>query len=99
PEAVAVVLSRTWTVSEQTDRMGARLRGEDASALAIGSGEVPSVGIIRGSIQLPPGGDPVILNADHQTTGGYPVVGVVAQADWPRLAQLSPGTRLRFEGI
>ena len=58
-----------------------------------------SFGVVRGAIQLPPNGEPVILNADHQTTGGYPLLGVVAQADWGLAAQLGPGTRLRFEEV
>ncbi|HET6261014.1 MAG TPA: hypothetical protein VFG99_02105, partial [Chloroflexia bacterium] len=55
--------------------------------------------VVRGAIQLPPDGNPVVLNVDHQTTGGYPLLGVVAQADWPILAQLRPGQHLRFEEI
>jgi allophanate hydrolase subunit 2 len=62
-------------------------------------GELVSFGVVRGAIQLPPGGEPVILNADHQTTGGYPLLGVIAEADWPLTAQLAPGDEVTFEEI
>jgi antagonist of KipI len=49
-----------------------------------------------GVLQLPPDGHPILLLADHQTTGGYPVIGVVASVERTRLAQLKPGDSLRF---
>jgi allophanate hydrolase subunit 2 len=102
PGTVETFMASTWIVSEQTDRMGTRLRmvldshhGGDP-LLKTDSGDLLSFGVVRGTIQLPPSGEPVILNADHQTTGGYPVIGVVVQADWPLVAQLRPGDRIKL---
>ena len=61
--------------------------------------EMISEGVARGAIQTLPSGELVILLADHQTTGGYPVRGLVASADMWRVAQLRPGDRVRFERI
>ena len=66
---------------------------------AAGSGELLSHGVVHGAIQLPPGGTPLVLLADHQTTGGYPVAAVVARADHPRLGQLRPGEVVRFVAV
>ena len=66
---------------------------------AAGAGELLSHGVVHGAIQLPPGGTPLVLLADHQTTGGYPVAAVVARADHPRLGQLRPGAVVRFVAV
>lgn len=91
PEALA----RTeWVVSSRSDRIGMRLdgeplrRGDDA--------ELPSEGMVRGAVQVPPGGQPVVFLADHPVTGGYPVVATVCDADVDRAAQLRPGQGVRF---
>lgn len=68
-------------------------RGADRGA----DRELPSEPLIAGAVQVPPDGQPVIFLADHPTTGGYPVVGVVVEADLPVLAQLRPGERVRLE--
>ena len=60
------------------------------------TGELPSEGIVRGAIQVPPGGEPVLFLADHPVTGGYPVAAVVLDADVDRAAQVRPGQRVRF---
>ncbi len=52
--------------------------------------------MVRGGIQLPPDGNPVLLLADHPVTGGYPVIGVVVGADLDRIGQLRPGDTVRF---
>jgi KipI family sensor histidine kinase inhibitor len=88
-----------YEVSPASDRMGVRLVPEDALVLQGGGGELASFGVVRGAIQLPPGGTPLVLGADHQTTGGYPLLGVVARADWPALAQLKPGRRVRLQPV
>jgi allophanate hydrolase subunit 2 len=61
-----------------------------------GSGELPTEGMVRGAIQVPPGGEPVLFLADHPVTGGYPVAAVVCDADVDRAAQVRPGQRVRF---
>jgi allophanate hydrolase subunit 2 len=60
------------------------------------SGELPSEGLVRGAIQVPPDGQPVIMLADHPTTGGYPVLAAVDDADIDRFAQRPQGTTVRF---
>jgi allophanate hydrolase subunit 2 len=58
--------------------------------------ELASEGMVHGAVQVPPDGRPVVFLADHPTTGGYPVIGVVEPADLPLLAQARPGTSVRF---
>jgi KipI family sensor histidine kinase inhibitor len=86
-----------WAVSGRSDRMGLRLEGE--VALEGSGGELPSFPVVQGAIQVPPDGQPIVLGPDHQTTGGYHVLGVVARCDWPLLAQAAPGSRLRFAAL
>ncbi|MBK8836575.1 MAG: urea amidolyase [Anaerolineae bacterium] len=57
---------------------------------------MPSLGVLPGAIQLPPDGQPILLGADAQTTGGYPLIGMLIQADAPRAGQLLAGDGLRF---
>jgi biotin-dependent carboxylase-like uncharacterized protein len=83
-----------WTASNRSDRVGMRLEG--AALERAGSGELPSEGIVRGAVQVPPGGEPVLFLADHPVTGGYPVAAVVLDADVDRAAQVRPGQRVRF---
>lgn len=90
-------LSQNWSISKTSDRMGYRLEGEKLQLEKEES--LLSAGLSRGSIQLPPNGQPIVLMADHQTTGGYPIVGQVIQADWPRLAQMGPGEALQFQEV
>ena len=87
----------TWTVSATSNRIGMRLEGPaPARHPGRGTGELPSEGMVTGSVQAPPDGPPVVFLADHPTTGGYPVIGVVEHDDLPLLAQAAPGTRVRF---
>ncbi|MCR1781754.1 biotin-dependent carboxyltransferase family protein [Nocardioides carbamazepini] len=89
------LVERVWRVGSASDRVGLRLEGEPLTAVPT-RGELPSEGALRGAIQVPPGGGPVVFGPDHPVTGGYPVVGVVVDADTDRLAQLRPGEQLRF---
>jgi KipI family sensor histidine kinase inhibitor len=84
----------TWTVSSRSDRVGMRLEGEPLRRAD--RRELPSEGMVRGAIQVPPGGEPVVFLADHPVTGGYPVVAVVVDADVDRAAQARPGQSVRF---
>jgi antagonist of KipI len=86
-----------FRVSTQSDRMGYRLTG--ASLELKEPTELMSEGVTFGTIQLPPGGNPIVLMADRQTTGGYPRIGEVASVDLPVLAQRRPGDRARFTSI
>jgi biotin-dependent carboxylase-like uncharacterized protein len=92
------LVARAWRVGADSDRVGLRLEGTPFTA-ARGRGELPSEGALRGAIQVPPGGGPVVFGPDHPVTGGYPVVGVVVDADTDRLAQLRPGEELRFRWV
>ena len=80
----------------ESDRMGVRLAGP---ALAPPRSELLSCGIVAGAVQVPRGGAPIVLLADHQTTGGYPIIATVVQADLGIVAQAAPGEYLRFECV
>lgn len=97
PRALDGLLGTVWTVDPRSDRMGLRLDGAPISGVA--AGELLSLPMVEGAVQLPPSGTPIVLLADHQTVGGYPVPLVVTSVDLPRLAQLRPGDRVRFEGV
>jgi KipI family sensor histidine kinase inhibitor len=84
----------TWTASGRSDRVGVRLEGGPLRRRE--AGELPSEGVVRGAVQVPAGGEPVLFGADHPVTGGYPVVAVVVDADLDRAAQLRPGQQVRF---
>ena len=86
-----------FTVTPAADRMGYRLAGP---ALARpGGAELLSSAVAPGTVQVPPGGQPIVLLADCQTTGGYPRLAHVIAADLVRLAQARPGTPLRFQQV
>jgi len=95
-DAQKAFLGDTFTVSASSDRMGYRLDGP--RLLAQGE-ELLSYGLVAGVVQLPGGGQPILLMADHQTAGGYPVIGTVATAWMPVAAQLGPGDALTFEQV
>ncbi|WP_053387891.1 biotin-dependent carboxyltransferase family protein [Leucobacter japonicus] len=88
-----LLLRTEWIVSNDTNRVGARL---DGARLRGGDGTLPSEGIMTGSIQIPPSGQPIVFLADRPVTGGYPVIGVVDEHDLGRFAQVRPGARVRF---
>ena len=84
-----------WMASPASDRIGLRLAGPRLEHRWPGR-QLPSEGAVRGSVQVPPDGQPIILGVDHPVTGGYPVIGVVIDADTDGLAQLRPGQPVRF---
>lgn len=92
------VVQRSWRVAAAADRVGIRLEPDDGDGdLPIGfGGETLTHGVVHGAIQVPPDGRPILLGPDHQTTGGYAVVGVVISADLPILGQLRPGAPVRL---
>jgi len=86
-----------WAVSEKSNRVGMRLTGTALErAEAFLGAELPSEGIPTGGVQVPADGQPVVFLADHPTTGGYPVIGVVPADVLPLLAQARPGVPLEF---
>jgi antagonist of KipI len=91
---VDALTDAVWRISPRSDRTGARL---DGPALPTGGGgEVASIGLPAGAIQIPPDGTPIIALADRPVTGGYPVPAVVIGADVGRVARLRPGDELRL---
>ena len=89
------LVTTSWTVAPDSDRVGLRLSGPRL-ALRDADRQLPSEGAVRGAIQVPPSGQPVVLGPDHPVTGGYPVTGVVVDRDTDRLSQLRPGETVRF---
>jgi allophanate hydrolase subunit 2 len=92
-EALDEMSSTSWTIT-MASRVGVRLRG--VALRRVVADELPSEGLVRGAIQVPPDGDPVMMLADHPTTGGYPVIAVVHPDDVAIVAQHHEGTRVRF---
>lgn len=92
-DANARVFSATFVVEPASDRQGVRLGGVP---IAPRLGEPLSCGIVAGAVQVPRGGAPIVLLADHQTTGGYPIIVTVIAADLGKVAQSLPGESLRF---
>ena len=95
PDSLRQLTFAAWTVSPTSSRVGLRLIGPQLQR--VDETELPPEGMVRGAIQVPPDGQPVVLLADGPVTGGYPVVGVVRESDHPLLAQAAPGTQLRFQ--
>ena len=91
------LLGQSWLVTPRSDRVGVRLQGEAlVRHEAFRDRELPSEGLVVGSIQVPPDGQPVLFLADHPTTGGYPVIAVVSTRHLGLIAQLPPGSRVSF---
>jgi antagonist of KipI len=88
-------LDTIWSIAPDSNRMGFRLGGAPLGRPAA-EGEILSAPTSLGTVQVPANGQPIVLMADHQTTGGYPRIAEVAYADVPRLAQLAPGGKLHF---
>jgi antagonist of KipI len=88
------IAGEAFTVSRAADRMGLRLEQSLESAATLAP--ILSQGVVFGALQLPPDGHPILLGAERQTTGGYPLLGVVASVDHAALAQLKPGDALRL---
>ncbi|MET8939372.1 biotin-dependent carboxyltransferase family protein [Streptomyces rubiginosohelvolus] len=92
--ALRTLLTAAYRVSPHSNRIGLRTEGPPLERSR--TEELPSEGMVLGSIQVPPDGRPVVFLNDHPTTGGYPVVGVVPERALAAAAQAVPGTRLRF---
>ncbi|WP_203650160.1 biotin-dependent carboxyltransferase family protein [Secundilactobacillus yichangensis] len=88
---------QAFEISQQSDRMGARLQGQALDVTKMT--EMLSEGTVLGGVQLPRDGQPIVLLADRQTTGGYPVIAVVARVDLPKLVQLTPGQQVQFRWL
>jgi antagonist of KipI len=87
----------TYRVGEQSNRMGLRLEGAPVSQRA--GKQMITEGVSLGAVQMPPGGSPIILFVEQQTTGGYPKISNVISADLHRVGQLRPRDEIRFEQV
>ncbi|MFG2333923.1 biotin-dependent carboxyltransferase family protein [Streptomyces sp. NPDC048604] len=92
--ALRTLASAAYRVSAASNRIGLRTEGPALEREV--SGELPSEGMVRGAVQVPPDGRPVVFLADHPTTGGYPVIAVVREDDLASASQARPGTPVRF---
>jgi biotin-dependent carboxylase-like uncharacterized protein len=90
----ASLVGQPYTVTSDSNRVGLRLDGEPLQRIR--TDELPSEGMVRGALQIPPSGKPVLFLADHPVTGGYPVIGYVEDDDVDCCGQLRPGQRVRF---
>jgi KipI family sensor histidine kinase inhibitor len=93
--ALATLCDQVWQVTPQSSRVGLRLRGLQPLTRR-DAAELPSEGMVRGAIQVPHDGQPVLLLADHPLTGGYPVIAVVAEHHRDLAGQIPPGAKVRF---
>ncbi|MCM2579243.1 biotin-dependent carboxyltransferase family protein [Streptomyces meridianus] len=97
PAALRTLASSSYRVSTASNRIGLRVEGPGLERR--GAGELPSEGMAMGAVQVPPDGLPVVFLADHPTTGGYPVIGIVPEEALCAAAQAAPGTALRFTPV
>ena len=97
PRAFETLLNAAYTIAPASDRMGLRLQGAVLERAI--QGELPSQGTTAGALQAPSDGQPILLLADRQTTGGYPRIATVISADLAAAGRLSPGTRIRFKEV
>ena len=88
---------KEFTVSKLSDRMGMRLEGHKIENIV--DTNIKSEGLIKGVIQVPADGNPIIMLSDHGTIGGYPKIGVVISADYDKLVQLTPGSKIKFKEV
>ena len=95
--AIKNFFNKEFKVSKLSDRMGMRLEGSQLEN--INSTNIKSEGLIKGVIQVPGDGNPIIMLSDHGTIGGYPKIGVVISADYDRLVQLPSGSKIKFQQI
>ena len=86
-----------FKVSKLSDRMGMRLEGQKIENII--DTNIRSEGLIKGVIQVPADGNPIIMLSDHGAIGGYPKIGVVISADYDKLVQLTPGSTIKFQEV
>jgi len=96
-EGKKIFFEKEFTVSKLSDRMGMRLEGPKIENLV--NTNIKSEGLLKGVIQVPADGNPIIMLSDHGTIGGYPKIGVVASVDYDRLVQILPGSKIKFKEI
>ena len=95
--AINNFFNKEFKVSKLSDRMGMRLEGPQLENIK--NTNIKSEGLIKGVIQVPGDGNPIIMLSDHGTIGGYPKIAVIISADYDRLVQLAPGTKIKFQQV
>ena len=96
-EGKKIFFEKEFIVSKLSDRMGMRLEGPKIENIV--NTNIKSEGLVKGVIQVPADGNPIIMLSDHGTVGGYPKIGVVVSVDYDRLVQLAPGSKVKFQEI
>ena len=96
-EGKKIFFEKEYIVSKLSDRMGMRLEGSKIENII--DTNIRSEGLIKGVIQVPADGNPIIMLSDHGTIGGYPKIGVVISADYDKLVQLPPGSKIKFKEV
>ena len=95
--AISNFFEKEFKVSKLSDRMGMRLEGIKLENIK--TSNIKSEGLIKGVIQVPGDGNPIIMLSDHGTIGGYPKIGVIISADYDRLVQIPPGSNIKFQQV
>ena len=96
-EAQQNFFSEEFYVTKLSDRMGMRLEGKKLENIV--NTNIKSEGLVKGVIQVPADGNPIIMLSDHGTIGGYPKIATVISADFDKLAQLPPGSKIKFKEV
>ena len=96
-EGIHNFFNKVFTVSKLSDRMGMRLEGPKIENIV--DTNIKSEGLVKGVIQIPADGNPIIMLSDHGTIGGYPKIGVVISADYDKLVQLNSGSHIKFQEV
>jgi len=96
-DAIDKFLSEDFLITNLVDRMGVRLKGPKLDNIV--NTNIKSEGLVRGVIQVPADGNPIIMLSDHGTVGGYPKIGVIIAADLDLIGQLTPGTKINFKEV
>tara|TARA_B100002019_G_scaffold188009_1_gene162363 strand:- start:26 stop:976 length:951 start_codon:yes stop_codon:yes gene_type:complete len=94
-DSINEFLNKEFLVTKLTDRMGMRLSGPKLENIK--DTNIRSEGLIKGAIQVPADGDPIIMLSDHGTIGGYPKIAVVISSDYDKLVQFSPNSKIKFK--
>ena len=95
--SINTFFNSVYTISNEYDRMGCRMQGPVIKHKV--GGDIITDGISFGAVQVPSHGNPIVMMADHQTTGGYTKIGNVISVDLPILAQCMPGHKIHFQWI
>ena len=96
-EAQQNFFNEEFNVTKLSDRMGMRLEGKKLENVV--NTNIKSEGLVKGVIQVPADGNPIIMLSDHGTIGGYPKIATVISADFDKLAQLPPGSKIKFKEV